>query len=202
MSGKMEKCETESLRVDLKDRCAVIRFVRPELRNPLSVATLELLSETFSKLESNNKIRTIIFTGSEKIFAAGADLSEVAALSEETAEAFGRRGQTLMRKIFLSKKITVAAIEGFCLGGALDLALSCKLRIAAPDSVFAHPGAGLGIITGWGGTQMLPRLIGRKKALEMFVTARRIDAFEAKQIGLIDEIAENPLVAALEMRSK
>ena len=107
------------------------------------------------------------------------------------------RGQSLMQTIYHSKKLTVAAIDGFCMGGALDLALSCKFRIASPRSVFAHPGANLGIMTGWSGTQILPRLVGQAKALELFLTAQRVDAKEALRIRLIDEISDNPLDDAL-----
>jgi enoyl-CoA hydratase/carnithine racemase len=92
---------------------------------------------------------------------------------------------------------TVAAINGFCFGGALDLALACGQRIASPDAVFSHPGADLGIITGWGGTQRLPRLIGHARALEMFFTAQRVDAREALSIGLVDAVSEDPVASAL-----
>ena len=143
-------------------------------------------------------IEKIIFTGSGNTFAAGANLIEVSQLNENTAVDFGLRGQRLMQKIYNSEKDTVAAIDGFCMGGALDLAISCDTRIASPDSFFAHPGAKLGIITGWGGTQILPRLIGRKRALEMFLTARRIGTRDALEMGLIDEVSPNPLAKALE----
>ena len=102
-----------------------------------------------------------------------------------------------MQAIYRSEKLTVAAIDGFCMGGALDLALSCKRRIASSRSVFAHPGANLGIMTGWSGTQILPRLVGEAIALDMFLTAKRVDAKEARRIGLIDAISANPLEEAL-----
>jgi enoyl-CoA hydratase/carnithine racemase len=102
-----------------------------------------------------------------------------------------------MNKIATSKKETAAAINGFCFGGALDLALACNKRIASPDAMFSHPGAKLGIITGWGGTQRLPRLIGEAKALEMFLTAKRVNAVEALRIGLIDKISKNPVAELL-----
>ena len=92
--------------------------------------------------------------------------------------------------------MTFAVINGYCFGGALDLALACKRRIASPNARFAHPGAGLGIITGWGGTQRLPRLIGQANSLEIFFTASPIDAGRALSIGLIDEIARNTLAVA------
>ena len=96
-----------------------------------------------------------------------------------------------MRKISELPNLTIAFINGFCFGGGLDLALSCKERIAAPNAMFCHPGANLGIMTGWGGTQRLPRLVGEARALEMFLLAKRVDAQEALQIGLVDEIKED-----------
>ena len=125
-------------------------------------------------------------------------MREIAKIAAGDAKEFARRGQSLMKKIADSPKLTIAAVNGFCFGGALDLALACDIRIAAPDAVFCHPGANLGIITGWGGTQRLPRLIGEAAALEMFLTARKVDAREALRIGLINRVADDPLAAALE----
>ena len=185
--------QNKNLSTEIFNRHAVIRFTRPEIKNPLSVETIVELERVFTALDSNPSIENIIFTGSGDTFAAGANLYEVSQLNEETARKFGLRGQNTMQKIYRSGKQTFAAIDGFCMGGALDLALSCKKRVASFGSVFAHPGASLGIITGWGGTQLLPQLIGKKKALEMFLTAKRVGAREALEIALIDEIAENPV---------
>jgi enoyl-CoA hydratase/carnithine racemase len=102
-----------------------------------------------------------------------------------------------MKKIADAKQTTIAVINGFCFGGALDLALACDKRIASPNAVFSHPGANLGIVTGWGGTKRLPRLVGEAKALEIFLTAKRVAAVEALRIGLIDKISENPLAELL-----
>ena len=188
---------SELIIVEQIKSAAVLRFNRPEIKNPLSIATLEQLRKFFASLESNPAIERIIFTGSGDTFASGANLNEIARLTEETAREFGLRGQNLMQTIYHSNKLTIAAVDGFCMGGALDLALSCKKRIASPRSVFAHPGADLGIMTGWSGTQILPRLIGEARALEMFLTAKRVDAGEAFRIGLIDVIADNPLASAI-----
>lgn len=179
------------------NRAIVLRFNRPEIKNPLSIETLEFLNEIFTDLETDSKIEKIIFTGSGDTFASGANLNEIAQVNGQTAREFGLRGQNLMRKIYHSEKSTVAAIDGFCMGGAFDLALSCKKRLASPRSIFAHPGANLGIMTGWSGTQILPRLVGEARALEIFLTAKRIDANEALRIKLIDKIADNPLVESL-----
>ena len=148
------------------------------------------------------EIEKIIFTGSEDVFASGANLREIARVTAENARQFAKRGQSLMKKIAESPKLTVAAVNGFCFGGALDLALSCKFRVASPNASFSHPGANLGIITGWGGTQRLPRLVGEFAALEMFLTAKRVDAPEALRIGLIDRISENPLQWALRIEKQ
>ena len=174
----------------------VIRFTRPEIRSPLSVAVLDEI-EHIVEAGERGKVRSIIFTGTGDVFASGANLKEIAEILPENAAEFARRGQGLMAKIASLPHLTIAAINGYCFGGALDLALACDRRIASSDANFAHPGAGLGIITGWGGTQRLARLVGTCNALEMFFTAVSIDAERALQIGLIDEIAADPLAEAL-----
>ncbi len=170
-----------------------IQFNRPEIRNPLSIFVLEELHEIIDE----NVNQQIIFTGKSDVFASGADLREIAKVTGESAKEFALRGQNLMNKI--AKTNSISAINGFCFGGALDLALACKRRIASPNALFSHPGVGLGIMTGWGGTQRLTRLIGEAAALEMFLTAKRINADEALKIGLIDCIYTNPLESALEL---
>ena len=188
----------ENISIEIIDGCALIRFTYPQERNPLSISILEKLDVFFDETLQTAKVEKIIFTGSENIFAAGANLREIARVNGETAREYALRGQNLMSKIANAEQTTIAAVNGFCFGGALDLALACDMRIAAPDAVFCHPGANLGIITGWGGTQRLPRLVGEACALEMFLTAQRVDAKEALRIGLIDVVAGDPLTAALE----
>lgn len=175
---------------------AVVRFTRPEIRNPLSVEVLDELEELVDGIGEKPEIERLVITGTGGTFASGADLREINRLSESEAKDFARRGQGLMRKIESLPIDSAAAIDGFCFGGALDLALACKRRIASGDSRFCHPGAGLGIITGWGGTQRLPRLIGTANALEMFFTAEPISADWALRIGLIDRISRDSLAAA------
>jgi len=188
----------KSIKVETFENLAVIQFIRPEIKNPLSIETLEEIRETFTFLDSNPAIATVIFTGSGDAFASGANIKEISQTAADQSREFALRGQNLMQKIYRSNKLTVAAIDGFCMGGALDLALSCKTRIASPRSIFAHPGANLGIVTGWGGTQLLPRLVGEAKALEMFLTAKRVEASEALRINLIDKVSDNPLDDAKE----
>lgn len=172
---------------------AIIRFNAPEARNPLSVTVLEGIGAELDLVEADPEVRAVIFTGSDGVFASGADLREIAAVSAQDSPEFARRGQRLMSRIAESGKPTAAAVNGVCFGGAFDLALACSRRIASPQALFCHPGVGLGIITGWGGTQRLPRIIGEARALEMLLTARRIAAPEALEIGLIDRISETPV---------
>ena len=170
--------------VENKENEVIIRFNRPEIRSPLTIAVLGEIDKILDTISDE----TIVFTGTDDVFASGADLREIANVTGETAKDYALRGQNLMKKI--ESKNAIAFVNGLCFGGALDLALSCKKRIATPNATFCHPGANLGIMTGWGGTQRLPRLIGEAKALEMLLTAKRVDAKEALRIGLIDEIRE------------
>ena len=191
--------ETRALVVEARDSRVVIRLNRPAERNSLSVATLEELERLVSALVSRTDISTIIFTGTGDSFASGANIRELGALTPETAREFARRGQSLMQKIEDAPQLTIAAVNCYCMGGGLDLALACRLRCAAPSAVFAHPGARLGIITGWGGTQRLPRLVGQTRALEIFTTARRLTAHEAYDIGLVNHIGEPVLECAVSL---
>jgi len=188
----------EMIEVERVSENAIVRFVRPEIRNPLSVAVLIQLSNALDYLAEDPGVSRIVFTGVGDVFASGADLREIDLLTPEAAADFALKGQSLMARIADSRRETIAAVNGFCLGGALDLALACKRRIASPHAVFSHPGAGLGIVTGWGGTQRLPRLVGQANALEMFLTAQHITAETALRIGLVEALAANPLTLALE----
>ena len=179
----------------------VIRFNRPEIRSPLSAFVLRELHGLLDRIKADDSVGGVVFTGVGDVFASGADLREIAGITGETAAEFARLGQGLMQKIESSDKPVVAAVNGFCFGGALDLALACGRRIASPNALFSHPGADLGIITGWGGTQRLPRVIGEAKALEMFFTTKRVTAAEALQIGLVERVTDDPLQAALELLS-
>lgn len=180
---------------EIIENIVIVRFNRPEIRSPLSIAVLEELHRSIHDLHGR---KALIFTGRDGVFASGADLREVAGITVETAREFALRGQKLMNKIAALPIPTIAAVNGFCFGGALDLALACGRRIASPDASFSHPGATLGIMTGWGGTQRLPRLIGEARAMEMFFTAKRVSAQEALRIGLVDKIADEPVSSALE----
>jgi enoyl-CoA hydratase len=141
--------------------------------------------------------KRLIIAGNDKFFSAGADLNEIARLTAAQAFGFSRAGQALMLAIDRFPAPVIAAIRGYCMGGGMDLALACDYRIAAPNAVFGHRGASLGVMTGWGGTQRLPRLIGKAPAMQMFLLAEMVAADEALRIGLVDKIAEDPLQHAL-----
>jgi enoyl-CoA hydratase len=164
---------------------------------------LAKIEEQIVQLAEQRELAGAVITGTERAFAVGAEISELASLTPALALEFSRYGQSVMRAVANSPKPVVAAIRGYCMGGGLDLALACYARIASSDAVFAHPGGSLGIITGWGGTQRLPRLIGRGRALEMLVTGQRRDATEAFTSGLIQKIAHESVIAeAIEQARK
>ena len=188
----------DPIKIEKIGGAVIIRFTRPELRNPLSVDVLRRLHEIINEITVDLTTKRLIFTGAGNVFASGADLREISAINSESAPEFAVFGQQLMKKVEGLDQLTLAAVNGYCFGGALDLALSCKKRIAALSAKFAHPGTGLGIITGWGGTQRLPRLIGLANTFEMFFTAEPLNADSALAVGLIDEIADDPLQRALE----
>lgn len=173
------------------EKWRIITLVRPDLRNPLSGEAVDAIQLVIDDLQGDAGISQIVFTGADNAFASGADLREIQTLTEESAAGFAERGQRLMNSIDECVVPTAAFINGHCYGGGLDLALACRRRIASPNATFCHPGARLGIMTGWGGTQRLPRLIGEGRALELFLTAEPIDAVDALRIGLVDGISED-----------
>lgn len=160
---------------------------------------VERLETEVNAARSDASLRRLIFIGTDEVFASGADLREIAGLDSETARPFAERGQALMNAIANLSIVTIAAINGYCFGGALDLALACDYRVASPNAQFSHPGVTLGIITGWGGTQRLPRLVGEAVALEMLLTAGRFNAGWALKRGLVHELADDVLQRALEI---
>jgi enoyl-CoA hydratase len=155
----------------------------------LEISVMDALEREIARLAEVPEFAGAVVAGSERAFAAGAEIAEVARLTPGNALAFSGRGQEVLGRIASSAKPVVAAIRGYCIGGGLDLALACRSRVATEDAVFAHSGVTLGIITGWGGTQRLPRLIGRGRALEMLVTGGRIRASEALAWGLVSKVS-------------
>jgi enoyl-CoA hydratase/carnithine racemase len=182
--------------------CAVLQLTSADGANILSLACVAALLAAVEELRAAAEagpLKALIIAGNEKFFSAGADLNEISRLSGPQAFEFSRRGQELTRAVDHFPAPVIAAIRGYCMGGSMDLALACDQRIAAPNAMFGHRGASLGVITGWGGTQRLPRLIGRSRALQMFLLAEMVPAEEALRIGLVNAIAEDPVAEAIRL---
>jgi enoyl-CoA hydratase/carnithine racemase len=160
------------------------------------VLKVHVLAELRDVIQSTHSHR-IVITGANGYFAAGADIGELTALDGPHALDYARFGQQVLNDIGESSAVTIAAIDGYCMGGGLDLALACDLRYATSQSIFAHPGGRIGIMTGWGGTRRLPLTIGKSRALEMMVGGRRITAAEAADWGLIGQVVDDPVKHAL-----
>ncbi|MGA2859185.1 MAG: enoyl-CoA hydratase/isomerase family protein [Candidatus Sulfotelmatobacter sp.] len=183
--------------VQLEERQGVriLRLRSDDRTNRLTRGFVLSLTEIVAQLAQQT--RPLVIAGNDRFFSAGADLEEIAALDGPDAYELSKMGQELMREIDEFPAPLYAAVSGYCLGGGLDLALACRHRIASPHAVFGHRGAALGLITGWGGTQRLPRLIGKGRALEMFVAAEKVTAVRALRMGLVDAIADDPAAEAV-----
>lgn len=180
----------ENILVQKKDRLAQITIHRPKKLNALNKATISELNTIFEELEEDENIRVIILTGSgDKAFVAGADISEFAHFSIEEGSDLSRAAQEILFDYVenLSTPV-IAAINGFALGGGLELAMSCHFRIASETAKMGLPEVSLGVIPGYGGTQRLPQLVGKGKAMEMIMTAGMISAEEAKAVGLVNHV--------------
>ncbi len=180
----------------------LLTLISDDGMNRLTRRTVTALTGEILKAASDGgPVLPLVISG-KRNFSAGADLNEIAALTGSEAYAFSAVGQELMHGVASYPAPVIAAIEGHCMGGGLDLALACDCRIAAPSAVFGHRGAALGLITGWGGTQRLARLIGRGRALELFITADKVTAQRAREIGLVDAVADDPVAEALYQLSR
>ncbi len=188
-------CLNSYFKLERGDGSALLRLISEDGTNRLSRECVLALTGILVELAGG--ARPVIVAGNEKFFSVGADLREIGALGGAEAYEFAGMGQALMNAIARFPAPVYAAIEGHCMGGGLDLALACSCRIAAPDAVFGHRGAALGLMTGWGGTQRLSRLVGKAKALELFVAAEKVTAAEALRIGLVDVVAEDPVGEAI-----
>jgi enoyl-CoA hydratase len=175
----------------------VLRLRSSDETNRLSRTCVLELTAAIRNLAG--EARPLIIAGNHKFFSAGAELSEIAALTGPAAYEFSKMGQELMNSVASLPAPVYAAVAGSCMGGGLDLALASHRRIASPHAIFGHRGAALGLITGWGGTQRLPRIVGKTKALEMFVAAEKLHAAEALRIGLVDAVADDPVGQAVRL---
>jgi len=180
----------------MRDDAAVLRLLSDDGTNRLTRERVTGLTNALEELAHRNFIRLVI-TGNAHFFSAGADLNEIAELHGAEALRFAQFGQRLMNAVANFPAPTIAAVHGYCMGGGFDLALACSRRIAGPHAIFGHRGAALGLITGWGGTQRLPRLVGKARALQMFLAAEKLHASDALRFGLVESIADDPLATAL-----
>lgn len=181
--------------VEKKNSIAYVTVNRPAVMNALNAATLEELRSAFIDLRSDVEVRIVILTGAgEKAFIAGADINEVASLSTFLGKEFAQKGQGLFDLVENLGKPVIACVNGFALGGGCELALACTMRLASENAKFGQPEVKLGVIPGYGGTQRLPRLVGKGMAMQLLLTGDTITAQEAHRIGLVNEV-----VAAAEL---
>jgi enoyl-CoA hydratase len=180
----------ENLLVEVRDGIGFVTVSREAKRNALDAATLEDLDRAFAALGADPAVRAVVLTGKgDKAFVAGADVEALSHLDATGARALSERGQRVFDRIEWLGKPVVAAVNGFALGGGCELALACHVRVASETASFGTPEAGLGLICGYGGTQRLPRLVGKGRALELLPTGRRVDSKEALRIGLVNRVA-------------
>jgi enoyl-CoA hydratase len=181
----------ENIRYELRPPIAVVTIDRPKVLNALNRQSMTELEQVFLDLQKNPDVRAVLLTGAgEKAFVAGADIGELASLSPLEGEQLATRGQGIFHLIENCGKPVIACINGFALGGGCELAIACTLRIASSTARLGQPEVKIGIIPGYGGTQRLPRLIGKGAALKMILTGEAISAAEALRLGLVDEVVE------------
>jgi len=179
----------ETILLEKRAPLAILTLNRPQVLNALNAMLLGELSLAIEDLAADSSIRVILLTGAgPKAFAAGADIAELAVLDAESGRSYAVRGQAFSRRLETLGKPVLAVINGFALGGGCELAMACTLRLAADTAKFGQPEVKLGVIAGFGGTQRLPRLVGRSAALRLLLSGAIISAVEALRIGLVDEV--------------
>ena len=181
------------IKIDIENYIATITINRPDALNAMNKISVAELKEAMEECVKNDNVGVVVITGSgEKAFVAGADIKAMQKMSGRQALEFSREGQEMTMVIENSPKPVIAAINGFALGGGCEIALACDMRIASQNAKFSQPEVALGIIPGWGGTQRLPRLIGKGRAIEMITGGEMIDAEEALRIGLVNHVVSQP----------
>jgi enoyl-CoA hydratase len=179
----------QNLLIDKRDGVAIVTINRPDKLNALNDKVMEELDSAFAALGSDPAVRGVVLTGAgEKAFVAGADIAELATQSPVEGQQRSSRGQRILDRIENLGKPVVAAVNGFALGGGCELAMACHVRVASENAKLGTPEVTLGIMCGYGGTQRLPRLVGKGRALEMLLTGEKVDAPEALRIGLVNRV--------------
>ena len=177
------------IKISKNKQIGILTINRPDSLNAMNREVLFEFINGLKKIQSDKEIRVIIITGSgEKAFIAGADIKLMQKMNREEAFEFANLGQELANLIEKSDKPVIAAVNGYALGGGCEIALSCHLRIASDNAIFAQPEVKIGLLPGWGGTQRLPRIIGRGLANEIILTGRNVTAKEALDIGLVNKV--------------
>jgi enoyl-CoA hydratase/carnithine racemase len=190
---------SELIETSIDDRVALLRLNRPQARNALSPELMEELASELERLDPDPAVRCIVIAGSEKVFAAGADIR---AMSERSfAEALYHPAAAFWKRLAMVRTPLLAAVSGWALGGGCELALACDMIVASDTAVFGQPEINLGIIPGGGGSQRLTRVLGRQQAMELVLTGRRVDAAEARELGFVNRVVAGGgwLEAALEL---
>ncbi|MGM9564569.1 enoyl-CoA hydratase-related protein [Evtepia sp.] len=182
----------------------IITMNRPEALNALSSAVFADLTKALDQVEHDDDVYVVIITGAGRAFVAGADIGEMAHMNVEEGLSFSELGNGLLMRVDMFPKPTIAAVNGFALGGGCELSLACDIRIASEKAKFGQPEVGLGIIPGFGGTQRMARIIGTGPAMELIFTADTIDAKQAEKIGMVNHVvpAEELMDAAIAMAEK
>lgn len=186
-----------TIRLKKQQQTAWITLNRPNKMNAINATLLDELSEALDTTEQDDSLRCVIITGEgAKAFSAGADITTLQTLTQETAAEFSRRGQQILSKMETSSKPVVAAINGYALGGGLELALACDFRLASDNAILGLPEMKLGIIPGWGGTQRLPLTVGVAAAKRMILLGDSVKAEEALKMGLVDKVVPQNMLEA------
>ncbi len=187
--------------LSVSDRIATITVNRPDKLNALNAEVIRRLGEVMDEIETRDDVGGILLTGAGRAFVAGADIGELADADAVSGRALAARGQQVFRRFETSRRPVIAAVNGFALGGGCELAMACHVRIASEAAKFGQPEVKLGLCPGYGGTQRLPRLVGRGRALQLLLTGEMIDAQEALRIGLVNSVvpAEELLPTAEKM---
>jgi enoyl-CoA hydratase len=176
------------LTLEIADRIATLTVNRPDKLNALNDATIAELGNAIDQIRVDDSIGGVLLTGAGRAFVAGADISELSNQTPVLAKARARAGQEIFRRFETSPKPVVAAVNGFALGGGCELAMACHIRIASDAAKFGQPESKLGLLPGYGGSQRLPRLIGKGRANQLLLTGEMIDAAEAYRIGLVNKV--------------
>lgn len=180
----------ETVLYEEKEKIGFLTINRPDVLNALNARVLEEIDMVLDQIEQKGGIRVLILTGAGRAFVAGADIGEQSVLDMEGGRAWGKRGSAIFRRLELLSIPTIAAVNGFALGGGCELAMACDMILASSKAKFGQPEVGLGIMPGFSGTQRLPRLVGKAKAMELILTGEMIKAEEALRIGLVNEVTE------------